>query len=128
MRKFLSVLFLFVILGAMAVGCTGTPAATEYTDPSKAIEVKAGQQFIIVLDGNATTGYQWQSTIDAAYLKEVKSEYKVNDSKPGMVGVPGKQYFTYEAMKAGSTQVKLVYKRSFETTSAEQKTFNVTIK
>jgi predicted secreted protein len=128
MRRLFSVIFMLIIFGAIGIGCAGIPAAAEYTDPSKAVEVKVGQQFTIVLEGNATTGYQWQSDSDAAYLKQVKSEYKVNNSKPGMVGVPGKQYFTYEAVKMGSTQVKLTYKRSFETANSDQKTFNVTIK
>jgi inhibitor of cysteine peptidase len=128
MKKVLAISFLLLMLGTIIISCGGTAAVVEYTDVAKAIETKVGQQFTIVLDANATTGYQWQSVIDAAYLKQVKSEYKATDSKPGVVGAGGKQYFIYEAIKAGSTEIKMTYKRSWEATGGDQKTFKVTIK
>jgi len=54
-------------------------------------------------------------------LKLVKSDYKQAEAKPEMVGVGGKQYFTFQGLKPGNTKVTMVYKRSWEQESAEQK-------
>jgi inhibitor of cysteine peptidase len=104
-------------------------SAKEYTSADQSISAAVGEQFTIKLEGNATTGFQWPSAFDAAYLKQVKSEYVVDKSKTGMVGVGGNQYFTFQALKAGSTEVKCTYERSFDKgKDAKYATFKVTIK
>ena len=110
----------------LAIGCSA--AAPVYTDASATIDTAAGKQFNIVLDGNATTGYMWEASYDKAYLSLVKDEYKQNESKQGMVGVPGKHYFTFQALKAGKTEVTLNYKRAWEDSPIETKVFNINIK
>ena len=127
MKKYIYVFVAGLLIAVMLAGCSSSGGAA-YTDPSKTIEAGNGQQFTIVLDGNYTTGYQWNAGFDQAYLKMVSQEYKQNESKAGMVGVPGKQYYVFQALKQGSTKVTCTYKRSFETAPGEQKVFNVTIK
>jgi len=39
-----------------------------YGDPAQTIEVKVGQEFIIALDENPTTGYAWQEEFDDSFL------------------------------------------------------------
>lgn len=127
MKKYFYISMAVLVLAGMLAGCSSSGVAI-YTDPSKTIETGSGQQFSIVLDGNYTTGYQWEASFDQAYIKMVSQEYKQNESKPGMVGVPGKQNYVFQALKQGSTKVTCTYKRSFETSPGEQKVFNVTIK
>lgn len=128
MKKF-NLVSLILLAGILfIVGCSSA-APNEYTSAAKPVTVSVGEQFIIKLAGNATTGFQWSSEFDAAYLKQVKSEYVQDQSKPGMVGVGGNQVFTFQALKAGSTEVKCTYERSFEKgKDAKYETFKVTIK
>ena len=110
-------------------GCAqGTPK--EYTTPTQPIDIKAGEQFMITLDSNPTTGYSWEASFDKNMLDQVNSDYKQDQSKPGIVGVGGKHTFIFKGLKTGSTQIKLLYKRPWEQQSADAKTsiFNVTIK
>jgi len=122
------VISLLLIIGGL-VSCTSqSQQSREYTNPSQAIEVAVGGQFAIVLESNPTTGYEWEASYDNNLLKLVKSDYQQGETKQGVVGAGGKQYFTFEGLKKGDAQVTLVYKRSFEEGSAEQKVFNVSVK
>ena len=123
--KYLILAICLVVTLPIVFGCSGS--APVYTDPSITINTSAGKQFTIVLDGNATTGYNWEESFDAALLKLAKKEYKEDNAK-GVVGAGGKQYFTFEALKAGQTQVTLNYKRAWENEPIEKKVFNVSIK
>lgn len=126
--KIIRLISLFLLAGILLiVGCSAAPK--EYTSADQSISAAVGEQFTIKLEGNATTGFQWTSAFDEAYLKQVKSEYVVDKSKTGMVGVGGNQYFTFQALKAGSTEVKCTYERSFDKgKDAKYATFKVTIK
>ena len=126
--KIFRLVSLFLLAGVLLiVGCSAAPK--EYTSADQTISVAVGDQFIIKLEGNATTGFQWTNIFDDAYLKQIKSEYVVDQAKPGMVGVGGNQYFTFQALKAGSTEVKCTYERSFDKgKDARYATFKVTIK
>ena len=111
----------------LCAGCTGS-AVKEYSSPNQPIEVTIGEQFIIYLESNPTTGYKWEASFDTEFLKLVKSEYKQNESKPGMVGVCGIEQFLFQGLKAGDTQIKLTYKRPWEQQSADAKVLTFTVK
>jgi predicted secreted protein len=129
MNRLVPVILVLIVIVSIFGGCMQqTPQTKEYTSASQNIDVEARGQFTIVLESNKTTGYQWEPSFDSSLLKVTKSDYKVSDAKPGMVGVGGKEYFTFEAMKKGETKVTMTYKRSWETGSADQKVFNVSIK
>jgi predicted secreted protein len=121
-------LFLIMIVTIFGGCMQQTPQIKEYISASQKIEVEARGQFTIVLESNQTTGYKWEPSFDSSLLKVTKSDYKVSEAKPGMVGVGGKEYFTFEAMRKGETKVTMTYKRPWETGSADQKVFNVSIK
>ena len=129
MNKLVALVISLLLITGVLIGCAAQPQkSVEYTDPGQAIEVAVGGQFTIVLESNPTTGYEWEANYDNNLLKLVKSDYQQGEAKQGMVGAGGKQYFTFEGLKKGDAQVTLVYKRSFEQGSAEQKVFNVSVK
>jgi predicted secreted protein len=73
------------------------------------INVSQGENFTISLESNTgSTGFNWWTQFDTGYLDLVDSA-----SMPGnqgmMVGVPGKQVFTFNAKEAGSTDVMMLY-------------------
>ncbi len=122
------ILTLVVISVLLTAGCA-PGGGREYTSPSQPIETKAGESFTITLESNPTTGYKWEASFDQSLLKLVKSEYKQDASKPGMVGVGGKEYFTFQGLKSGDAPVKMTYKRPWEQTASDKVlTFTVKIK
>ena len=132
MYKTLAIVYVLVFLmTAVLTGCGGTKAAATYTDSSKTINLSKNQEFIIALQANPTTGYDWQPDFDAGILNQVKKDYQQADnSGKQLVGSGGTDFFTYKALKAGTTKITLTYKRFCETPKAEdkQQVFNVVIK
>lgn len=78
-------------------------------------ELQVGDTLILTLDSNATTGYTWviDPAVDAT-LMTVKDEYIAPVTPPNMVGAPGQQKFTFNALKAGTVELKMVYKQNWE--------------
>ena len=129
MRRSMTVVLFLAIAAGVFGGCLQqNPQIKEYTNPDQAVEVAVSVQFTIVLESNPTTGYKWEPGFDTSLLKATKSDYKQSDVKAGLVGAGGKEYFTFEALKKGDTKITMTYKRSWETGSADQKIFNVSIK
>ncbi len=92
----------------------------------QAISVDKGDTFVIALDANPTTGYQWQAE-DNSKVEQVKSKYVAGDSN--LMGAGGTQMITFEATNRGSTTLKLDYARSFESDAkpAQTESFSVSV-
>ena len=129
MKKLISLIISLLLITGVFWGCASqSQQIREYTDPNQTIEIGVGNQFVIALESNPTTGYKWDANFDSSSLKLVKSDYEQSEAKPGMVGVGGKEHFTFEGLKKGNTKVTLDYKREWEQDSAEQMIFNVSVK
>lgn len=120
------VLGLSLLLVNLVIGCAGQQPE-EYSDAGQEIEIGVGDEFIVALESNPTTGYQWEVDFDESFLELVLDEFEPGEAEEGMVGVGGKQKFTFEGLKAGETELTLTYKRSWEEDFAEQKVFVVSI-
>jgi len=100
----------------------------EYDDPEAPVEVEEGLRFSLVLESNPTTGYSWRlaEPLDDELLKLVSSEFEAKGGPHGegeeMVGAPGEEVWTFEALKAGKTEVKLEYVRPWEKDVKPEKT------
>jgi inhibitor of cysteine peptidase len=127
--KKLSMLGMMLVLAVFLVaGCAGGTKVSTYTDPAQTINAGVNQEFMIALDSNPTTGYNWEEKHDAAMLSLVESKYEPDKKAAGLVGAGGTQYFQFKALKTGSTEITLTYKRSWESSIGEQKVFKVDIK
>ena len=77
-----------------------------------------------------TTGYSWQASYDETMLELVgdKSTYK-EESKEGLLGAGGVEYFRFKALKTGSTEISLTYKQPWEGGGiGETKVFTIDIR
>ncbi len=132
MKKALVIMAVFILLATgVLTGCSGTKTAVTFSEPGNTVDVAANKEFTISLQANPTTGYDWQPVFDAAYLSQVKKEYKQDDhSGVQLVGSGGTDFFTFKALKAGQTQIMLTYYRAWETPKPEdkQQVYNITIK
>lgn len=110
----------------------------QYDNPDETIEVEAGLEFAIVLESNPTTGYSWQlaEPLDEDVVELVSSEFAKTSSESGtsegegeMVGVPGEEVWTFEAIAEGEAEIVLEYLRPWETDVAPEstETFKVTV-
>lgn len=118
-------LFCFISAILLLAGCAASSSSAVYTDPDKTIRVNVGQEFTISLEANPTTGYTWDALSPASWLQMVEKSYKADE--PVLVGSGGVENFRFKALGQGKTVVNFVYKRSWETTSLEQKSFTVEV-
>ena len=95
----------WLVLGWLATAQAGEP---------KPILVTVGQEFEITLPSNPTTGYRWaiDQAPDARLVRVLKSYYKRSDSK--LMGAGGNMTWTFKALAAGQTEMKLKYARPWE--------------
>ncbi len=126
MKKFVILITVAVIATFLLAGCVGE--VKTYTDSGQTINIGVNQEFIIAIGTNPTTGYDWEVSFDETILELVEKTYNLGEkAEEGAVGVGGVDYFRFEALKAGETEITLVYKRQWEIVSLKQKVFTVNI-
>jgi len=120
-------LILMLVAATLTVaGCIGV--AETHTDPGQTVNIGVNQEFIIALGSNPTTGYGWQESHDQTMLELLEKSYK-EEAKEGVVGAGGIEYFRFKALKAGQTEITMVYEQPWEGGGVgETKVFTVNAK
>jgi inhibitor of cysteine peptidase len=123
-----------VVLAAVAVvallaGCGGSDdssAAPVYHE-GDSITVQNGQQFVVALTANPSTGYSWQAEkndkVRSLGSKQVSAANRA-------IGAAGTQELRFEATATGTTTLALAYSRPFEkgVPPAQTASLHVTVK
>ncbi len=128
MKKFLILVAVLVIATFLLTGCVGE--VKTYIDSGQTIDIGVNQEFVIAIGANPTTGYDWEVSLDETMLELVEMTYKLaEEAEHEIVGAGGVDYFRFKALKAGETEITMVYKRSWEEPTAqdETKVFTVNI-
>jgi inhibitor of cysteine peptidase len=112
----------------LATACSGPKSVTlTSTNNGGTTEVQVGGQIIIELDGNPSTGYTWEAKdLDATLFKQVGDPI-FSSSNPGLVGSAGTLTLTFNALKAGVSQLTMIYHRPWETGVDPIQTFTVKV-
>jgi inhibitor of cysteine peptidase len=126
MKNYLICLVLVLFTIGVVSGCSSNNAMRTYTEPSQVITVNVGQDFTIALSSNPTTGYDWEYTSVYQWMQSLGKTYQPDT--PILTGSGGTDSFKFQAQSKGSATLVFVYKRSWETTAAGQKTFTVEVK
>ncbi|OQB16822.1 MAG: Chagasin family peptidase inhibitor I42 [Euryarchaeota archaeon ADurb.Bin190] len=87
------------------------------------IQAELNKPFNITLESNPTTGYTW--TVDFNHKMLIGGEKGYSASRPGAVGGSGQQVFVFTPIQEGQTEISAAYKRSWEESAAEERTFRV---
>ena len=125
MKKLLILVAVAMVATCLIAGCVSVKT---YTDSGQAIDIGVDQEFVIALGANPTTGYDWEVSLDETILELVEKTYKLpEEAEHEVVGAGGVDYFRFKALKAGETEITLVYKRSWEKEDIAQKLFTVNI-
>jgi predicted secreted protein len=94
-------------------------------DNGKTVKAAVGEQIVVRLASNPTTGYQWRTgKLDPVHLKPV-CESRYEPPNGHLVGAGGTEVFTFTTLKPGKTRLRLEYVRSWE--NKPIKTFRVII-
>ncbi len=126
-----------VVLVAIGVGLLVTVALVPWGDDAPAthaptvyhqgdtITVAKGDEFVIALPANPSTGYSWTAGKDPE-VAFVSSRQVAGGNQPG---APGTQELTFRATDTGASTLELSYARSFEQGVPPAKTakFSVTV-
>jgi len=105
----------------------------EYGMEDEEIEVEAGLEFSVALVSNPSTGYSWQlaEPLDKSVVEFVSSEFEHKDEEGEggeIVGAPGEEVWTFEAIAEGETEIELKYVRPWETDVAPEETKTLKVK
>ena len=95
---------------------------------TKEIELASGGQLTVTLGSNKTTGFQWseQAQIaDPSILEQVSHQNLSPQSS--VEGAPGKEEWTFKALKSGITTVSMDYSRPWEGGEKGVWKFNLTV-
>ena len=109
-----AVIALLAVLFVAVSGCSSGGEEEAYSDPSVPIVVEEGQEFVIALESNPTTGYQWQlaEPLEEEILSLVKTEFEEPEEE--MVGAGGEEKWTFKAEGRGDTIIDFAYVRPWE--------------
>jgi inhibitor of cysteine peptidase len=126
-RKFLFPVMLAFVLIIVTACSPAKPVNLTSADKGSQVNVQVGDQIVISLDGNPSTGYTWETQgLDSTIIQQV-GEATFVSSNTGLVGSGGTLTLTFKALKAGTVPLNLVYHRPWETGVAPVDTFAVTV-
>jgi inhibitor of cysteine peptidase len=82
-------------------------------DAGKAVELKEGDVISVRLEENPTTGYRWAvDELDEQVLELQSSDFV--GAQGGGAGAAGERRLTFRAKRAGTTALRLQYRREWE--------------
>ena len=96
---------------------------------SKEVQVGVGDSLTVTLCSNPTTGFQWSESAqisDPNILQQTHHEYVPPEAKD-VVGAPGKEVWTFEALEKGTCSVSMEYSRPWEGGEEGAWTFALTV-
>ena len=123
--------FIITILLMFAAGCKTTGeyhSQLTMPDSGRILTLKPGDTFRIALQSNPTTGFNWieAGKTDTDVIRLTAKRFVSAQKRKDFVGAPGETEFIYKAVGSGETEIRLNYKRSWETVVPD-KTFMLKI-
>lgn len=125
-----AVIFIILLCGGLVILSPAQAQPKQYQYPPRPIEASPGEEFIIILTANWTTGFSWQlaQPVNESIVTVLRTEYK--PSEPVLDGSGGKEFWTFRAKAAGTTTISFKYARPWEKgkAPADAVQFMVTVK
>ncbi len=116
-----SILIVLLLACAPAAkpGATVTVTCDQFSKQANIVQdvtAGVGSTITVTLCSNPTTGFQWGEQAQISDTKVVKqtSHKMVAPANTGMVGAPGNEVWTFEALKAGASTISFSYSRPWE--------------
>jgi len=100
-------------------------------DDGASIALRQGDRLMVLLAGNATTGFQWENALfyEFAVLRETdEPEYRAKPYPQDMVGFGGTFVFRYQAVAPGPQAFRFIYHQPWMSVQPKQVVeFDVTV-
>ena len=115
---------------ALAVACAMMPPVTVTSaGGDRRVELQRGQELVVALDANPTTGYRWEIVGGAPAALEPLGEgqYVPAPVPGGRVGGGGTMTWRFRAVRPGSGALRLEYRRPWEKDGPPARTFNCAV-
>ena len=107
-------------------GCSANAERTRLTaaDAGSTVSMRVGETLEISLEGNPTTGYTWELAPDdqGLLVRQGEAEFKAESA---LLGSGGLVTLRFKALRPGTTELKLIYQRTFEPNVPPLRTFAV---
>lgn len=87
-----------------------------------------GEEFLITLDANPSTGYSWDADFDESYFILRSKDFIHDKVSPDKIGAGGKEVFTFAPIKTGEATITMDYGRPWESRPSKTKVFRYSIK
>ena len=102
------------------------------THISKQFEIQTGGSLTVTLCSNPTTGFEWESAqiSDQTVLQQIDHKFVAPETKgdgPPAPGTPGKEVWTFKALKEGTSTISMEYSRPWEGGEKGEWTFALTV-
>ncbi len=109
-------------------GSLAKPLGLTRFDDESTLSVVEGRPIVVILPGNPSTGYRWQlaDTSGNALRPAGEGLYYPRPHPPGWVGGGGTFAFLFEAVRPGTTTVRLHYMRRSARDKQPHRTFEFT--
>lgn len=121
----MGVLVLLTPLFFPAIGLAEKVSLTESSAQST-VNLSAGDDLVITLTGNPTTGYIWEKVKGSKKMLQQQGDYQYTTSG-SQVGAGGIFIFSFKAAVPGTTKLRLIYHRPFEKNVKPLRTNDVTV-
>jgi inhibitor of cysteine peptidase len=96
----------------------------EYTASDRVISLRVGADFVVVLAANPTTGHEWEAHFDAALVQLID---RVLAASGAGIGSGGTERFRLRALGPGAGELRMTYRRPWETAPAQELVFELHI-
>ena len=118
MKKIIMTVLCMTMTAMLMTGCTqkdpaASSASSEAAEPEE-IQID-GNRLTLNYEANPTTGYSWTYEIsDESVIKFTDDEYVEDKAEPGVVGVGGREIFTFTSLKKGKAVISLTYEQNWD--------------
>lgn len=111
---------------ALLSACAHQPGSLAVHQQSQCpLSLRSGQQVILTLPSNPTTGFRWVLRDGASSLLDsLGPEVYSNPEDAGLIGSAGQSTWRFQARQTGAGHLLLTYQRPWETEVAPAKTFD----
>ncbi len=96
--------------------CADAPGSASVSAQADAIALKPGESHVIVLEENATTGFEWAAKVEGDKVTAEVEHLGPVETNPPLCGAPGSAKVTITAKDgfSGEATVTLSYRRPWE--------------
>jgi len=130
MKSKLVLICAIVAISLCLVACSSAPSlvSVDASYSGQQVEVAIGGSVIVTLDSNASTGFQWAlvNISDEAVLEKAANTYEAPEDT-GIVGAPGKEIWTFSALKKGTSTISMEYSQPWPNGTKAAETFDLTV-